>query len=476
MEAREDKNDLTVGSLPKKIILFVLPVIFTSLLQLVYSTADLLVARYFGDGALSMTAIADNSALINLIVNTFVAMSVGVNVVVADAKGAKDPERAGHAISSGLVFSLILGAVMGIAGCFLAKYFLILMHTPDTILPKATTYLSIYFAGIPFLLSYNFLTASLRGLGDSRSPLLILIACGAINVGGNFLCVYLFNNVWHIENGDVMGVAISTISCQAIEAIASVIVLFHKKKKDGYGLCKEDFAKPFAQLKPILKHGLPSGLEIFLFALSNVTIQAQANLLGDIAVTGGAASDNIEGYVFAALEAFAVAEVALAAQNYAASEYKRVKKSLGYCYLFIAVLGLTLAGLVILFRRPLINLYINSSGTEEEEKAISVGCARLALMGGTYWMCGFMDTGNGYLRGLHHPILPTVIALLCGCLFRVIYCTTLWRFVIFPMENLSDEVKIVLDYAAYPICWVMAMITHAIVIPRVSKKDLAERA
>lgn len=466
---RSDSLDLTKGNLFKKIVLFALPVVLTSLLQLVYNTADLLVVSNFGGGVPSMTAVGDNWSIINIVINTFVMIGVGVNVVVADAFGKKDDDLASKSIGSSVLLSFIIGIPLGLLGFFLSPALEAIMNTPSDILDMATLYLRVYMLGVPFLVLYNFLTSALRGLGDSKSPLLILLFCGLANVGMNFFFVYLFYNVFHITSGDILGVALATVLCEFFEALSTFIVLLRRKKKAEIGgISFKDIHLHKRESIAILKHGLPSGLECFIFGLSNAAIQAQANLLGTVVISADTASGNIEGYIFAALEAFITAEVAIVAQNYGAGDKQRVKKSFLYSLLIIVILAVSMGGVAIASARPLIGIYI--ADTAENAATMEIAINHLIMMCATYALCAFMDAGSGYLRGTKHAFAPTIAIFMTACVFRLSYVYFFYRPFIAPTD-LSLTAKDLILFGGYPACWTLSCLIYLVMVPIFMKKD-----
>jgi putative MATE family efflux protein len=449
-----DEVDLTSGNLFAKMLLFTFPVILSSLLQLLYSSADLLVVDYFGGGEFSMAAVGDNGSLISLIVNTFIGISVGANVIVASAKGAGDKEKASKALHSSLIVAAILGIFVACFGYRLAPYFLAAMHTPSQIIGLASVYLRIYFLGVPFILIFNFGSAILRAMGDSRRPLLALIGCGVLNVGLNLLFVIVFKK-------DVWGVAVATVISEGLEAFLTLYFLAHHKR--GFvSLERKKLSYDSEVGGEVLRHGIPAGLESLIFSISNVVIQAQANKYDAFAVSGNTASDNIEGYIFVILEAFAVAVSSIVSQNYGANKKENLRKSLLYSFLTITVLGLLLGGFAAIFRRQLIGLFIHSEGAGQAE-AMKVGTERLVLMGLSYWICAMMDVFSAYLRGIKHPIAPTVVTIICACAMRF-----LWVYAFY--ERIPSLHTLLWLYAAYPITWVIADLTYLAVIPHFTKK------
>jgi putative MATE family efflux protein len=452
--------DLTTGNLFKKMVIFTLPVILTSLIQLLYTSADLFVVAHWGGGNYSMAAVGDNGSLINLIVNTFVAVSVGANVVMARYRGAKDAEHAEKALDSAMVIALILGVVVSAFGYFMAHYFLEWMNTPSQIIDLAAVYLRIYFIGVPFLMIFNFGSAILRANGDSKRPLYALVLCGLINIGLNFLFVLAFHM-------DVDGVAWTTVISEALEAI--LVIVFLTDKKYGFVRLHLSNFRPYKkETGEILRNGLPAGAESLIFSISNVLIQAVANTYDASAIAGNTASDNLEGYIFCVLEAFAVAVSSVAAQNYGANNKENLRKTLVYSFLSIGVLGLTLGGLAAIFRRQLIGIFLvdNGDASFNYDEAMMVGTNRLMLMGLTYILCAFMDVFSGYLRGLGHWLAPTLVTFLCACLVRIVYVFALYN-------NIPAMQTLTWLYAAYPFTWTLADLTYLFLVPPLQKEAYA---
>lgn len=462
LEIWKGEVDLTTGNLFWKIILFALPVMISSLLQLLYSTADLFVVSVYGGGTYPMAGVGNNGSLINLMVNTFVAVSVGANVVVARYKGERDKDGALKALNAGMVIAVILGFVVGLGGYFLADNVLIAMGTKTEILPYAAAYLKIYFLGMPFLMIFNFGSAILRALGDSKRPLVALFICGLLNIGLNFLFVVGFQ--MNTGTLGVAAVAWTTVISEALEALLTMVFLLDKH----YGFVRmslRHFVLDFKSLREVLREGIPAGVEALIFSISNVAIQAAANkFLTPSAIAGNTASDNLEGYVFCVLEAFAVAVSSVAAQNFGANKKENVRKTLLYSFSIIAILGFILGGIVLLWRGPLIGILIKDSSSDGfvYSEAYETGTSRLLLMGLTYIFCAMMDAYSGYFRGLGHWLAPTIVTFVCACLFRLFY--------VFLVDRVPAMQNVLWLYAAYPFCWVLANVIYTAILPSFQKK------
>lgn len=466
LEIWKGEVDLTSGNLFWKIIFFALPVMISSLFQLLYTTADLFVVSNFGGGTYPMAGVGNNGSLINLMVNTFVAVSVGANVVVARYKGEQNKESAIKAMNAGMLIAVFLGLLVGVGGYFFAETVLVAMGTKPEILPYAVAYLKIYFIGLPFLMVFNFGSAILRALGDSKRPLIALFICGLINIGLNFLFVLGFK----MNSGtlSVEAVAWTTVISEALEAALTMAFLLDKH----YGFVRMSlrrFALDGKSLLEVLRNGVPAGVETLIFSISNVVIQAAANkYLTPSAVAGSTASDNLEGYIFCVLEAFAVALASVSAQNLGANKKENLRKTLLYSFSIITVLGLLLGGIAAIWRRPLIGILIKDSPSNNfvYQEALDTGASRLFMMGLTYVFCAMMDGYSGYLRGLGHWLAPTIVTFVCACLFRLFYVFVL-------VDRIPAMQNVLWLYAAYPFCWVLAALIYTAILPSFQKKAYA---
>jgi putative MATE family efflux protein len=475
-----DEVDLTSGNLFTKMLLFTVPILLLALFQLLYSSMDQIVVTNFGDGAKSFDAIASNNSLINLLIGLFVGVSVGANVVVAKAKGEKDAAKAHRAIESAMILSVIFGVVVGLGGYFLSRDFLVWMQTPASYLDEAVTYLQLYFIGMPFLMIFNFGAACLRAMGDSKRPLYALLSCGVLNVLLNFLFVLGFN----MKHGgwDVFAVGLTTVFSQALEAF--LIVIFLCKKKGFAYLSFKDLKLYPEETKQILIHGIPAGLQSFVFSISNVVIQSSVNgfqegeITSEIAVAGNAASIQIEGYIWIVMNSFSTAVVAIVAQNLGAGKKENIVKALWMSLLCSTVLGLALGGLSVLLYQPLLGIFLTPGGfktdsnTLEEANrdyslAMEVGRQRLLLVGLTYFLDGWMDNTSGFCRGLGHPNTPTIITFLAVTVFRLVFIFTAWTSV--PFFHTLPWL-----WSSWPISWVLAVSAYYCFVPSYIKKAFQE--
>lgn len=457
--------DLTTGNLFLKIPMFVLPLMMTTIFQLLYTTIDLWCVSSYGDGAISMSAIGSNSALINLIITVLVSLATGANVCISMAKGANDRIRANKILHTALIVAIVGGIIVSIFGFFMAPVFLKLMGTPASIIGKATTYLKIYFLGVPMLMIYNFGSQMLRALGDSKRPLYILIISGIFNVAFDLLFVCIFKM-------DVMGVAIATVISQAVSAVLTIG--WFVVNKNGFVRFKlAEFKVNKKELIEILKIGIPAGLQGLAFCIPNVLIQSSLYTINDYyidgilisqdeIVAGASASSQIEGYIFAMLDAFAVGLVSFTGQNFGAKKKTNMRKCYWYSVIWMMIFWLVCLILVVLIPEGLLSIFIKKSEGIVISSAIAAGKQRLFIMGFTYFLDGLMDINSDYLRGMKVSTPPAIITML-GCSgTRILFLLTLFKTTQFH--------TIFWLYAAFPISWILVNLVYIPVVLVSEKK------
>ena len=354
MAQMSQAGDLTRGPMLKKIILFSLPLAASSFLQLLFNAADVVVVgRFVGSAALA--AVGSNGALINLLVNLFVGLALGANVVAARCYGAKDDQGVHEAVQTAVTLSLVGGVLMAFVGFFAAHGLLELMSSPEDVIDLATLYLKIYFIGMPMTMLYNFNASLLRAVGDTRRPLYCLAVSGVINVVLNLLFVIVFQM-------SVAGVALATILSQTVSAIMVTVLLVKEEGAMHLDLRHLGFHKK--ALLQIIQIGLPAGLQSTVFSLSNVVIQSAINSFGSTVVAGNSAASNLEGFIYTGMNAFAQAAVTFTSQNMGAHDLNRVNRgvntalSIGVVYSIASFLILRVAD------KPLIGLFLESDQTE----------------------------------------------------------------------------------------------------------------
>lgn len=431
--------NMTTGSIAKKSLLFAFPVLLSGWLQLLYSAADLITCGNFGSKN-SVGAISATTSLISLIVSLFLGFSVGANVLIAQAYGEKDKEKAERIIGATYLIGILSSILLLVIGVTCSKYFLLAMGTPSDIIDLSNVYMTIYFIGIPFIIIYNFGAALLRGMGDTLRPFLYLFFSGLINVGLNFLFVITFKL-------DVAGVALTTLISQGISAFLVTFTLVRSKNSFASLQWKKiRFYK--VEMIHILRIGLPAGIQSALFSLSNVVLQSSINSFGSAAVSGTGAESSIESFLSTGVDAFAQTAVAFVGANYGAKNKKRILTSTFYTSLYGFLFSL-LGGLFVYFLgEPLLRIYIS------DPEAISYGLEKIKIIGATYTIYGLLCTISSAVRGLGYSITPMIISLVGICVLRILYIYTL-----FPLDPFHTIFGL---YLSYPLSWEITLIAHFI--------------
>ncbi len=436
VNSTKNEMDLTSGNLFKKIFIFSLPIILSGLLQLLYNATDLVVCGKFGSEN-SVGAISATNALINLIIQLFMGLSVGANVLMARCFGANLQEKGQRIVYTAMIMSAVLGVFLGVFGALCSGYFLVWMQTSDTIIGLSTLYLRIYFCGVPFSLIYNFGASLLRAVGDTRRPFYFLAISGVFNVLFNLLFVIVFKM-------DVAGVALGTVLSQAISAGCVIVCLVKNKGFFHFSFKEIRFYK--REALEIARVGLPAGLQGAIFSLSNVLIQSSVNSLGDPTVNGNGASGSIEGFVYVTMNSIAQACIAFVSANLGAGKWQNIKKSVTYSCIYVCIFGVSVGVIATLLGKPLLSIYL------DEVEAIEAGYSRLTVICLTYFLCGLMDVMAYAVRGIGYSVLPTIVSLCGACGLRV-----LWIFTIFKLDAMHSLQGLAISY---PISWIITFAVH----------------
>lgn len=447
----QQNRNMLEGPLFPNIIRYTVPIILTSLLQLLFNAADLVVVGRFC-GSVSVAAVGATGAITNLMINFFIGLSVGVGVAVAHGLGSRE-ERVVHCtVHTALPTALISGAFLTVFGIAFSETFLKLMGTPDSVLPLSAVYMRIIFGGITFNMVYNFCASILRAAGDTKSPLIFLMFAGTLNVILNVIFVTQFHM-------NVAGVALATIISQGLSAVLVVIALMRRTDSCRLQLNKMRFYKP--QLEKIIRIGLPAGIQSSLFSISNVLIQSSVNSFGDVFMSGNAAAGNIEGFVYVCLNAFQQTAVNFAGQNAGARQYRRVYKTLWMCLGCVTVVGLVLGTLAYSLGPTLLSIYITDS-----PEAISYGLIRLGFICLPYFLCGLMDVTTGALRGMGASFVPMLISILGVCGMRIG-----WIFTIFQIPKFHTPQCL---YFSYTVSWTVTFLFQLAAFLIVFRKQAKE--
>ncbi len=437
--------DMTSGSLLGKIILFTIPLMLSGILQLLFNAADVVVVGQWA-GTESLAAVSSNGPLVSLVVNLFIGLSVGANVVVARAIGAKNLEKSEKTVHTAILLSLMGGVFVAVFGWFVSPYLLKLMKVDPDVIAKSTLYVRIYFLGAPVLLLYNFGAAILRAKGDTKRPLIFLIVSGFINVGLNLLFVIVF----HL---DVAGVALATIIAQAFSAIAVTLCLIREKDYCRLRIKRLRITKEILEIARI---GLPAGIYSTFFSIANMTIQSAVNEFGKVVMAGSATASNLEGFVYTSMNAVYNAAITFTGQNYGAKKYKRIGRVVLCCLGTVTIVGLAIGGIMAIFAPFFARLY------SPEADVIAVAVEKMRLIMPVYFLCGIMEVFVGAMRGMGYSVIPMAVTFFGACVLRVV-----WVFTVFAKFH-----RLMILYISYPISWIITLIADGLIFVIVYKRLL----
>ena len=451
------KIDMLSGPLAWPLITYAVPIMLTSVLQLLFNAADLVVVGAYC-GSFSVAAVGATGAITNLIVNLFIGLSVGTGVAVAHGIGSREWDQVRNTVHTAVPMALVSGLFLTVLGVGLSRRILRAMGTPEEVLGLAATYMEIYFLGITAHMLYNFCASMVRAAGDTKSPLVILTAAGVVNVVLNILFVrYLGRNV--------DGVALATVLSETGAAIAIVILMVRRTDGCRLDLRKLRFHKE--PLKKMLRIGIPAGIQSCMFSLSNVLLQSAVNGFGAVAVSGNAAVANLEGFMYVIENSFHQTAVNFVGQNCGALQFRRVKKVTGLCMVYAAVAGILFGGLMCLFGPQLLSLYITDS-----PEAIAIGISRMFVDVAPYFLFGLQDVVTGALRGIGASFVSMILTVLGICGIRV-----LWIYTVFQIPRFHSQTML---YISYPLSWIVTLVIQltafAVIFRRMQRRCPPENA
>ena len=443
---RTNQIDMTEGPIFGKLLKFSIPLIASSVLQLFFNAADVVVVgRFAGDN--SLAAVGSTGSLVNLLINLFMGLSVGTNVVVANYFGAKKKNELTDTIHTAILVSVISGLILTVVGVIGAKPILTFMQSPEEVLNLAAIYLRIYFGGITATMVYNFGSAILRAKGDTKRPLYILFGAGILN--------FILNLVFVIPlKMDVAGVGLATVISQILAAILVIILLI--KEPDDFHLNLRKLKINRMIFIQIVKIGLPAGFQGIMFSFSNVIIQSSVNTFGAIIIAGNSAAINLESFIYTAMNGFSQGSLTFCSQNLGAGKKDRISKVVWISQASIIVIGGVLGALFLLFGRQLLGIF------SKNPEVIDAGMIRLWIIFTTYFLCGMMDGMANSIRGIGHSLMPVISSLLGACIFRII-----WLFTIFLIPQFHTPQTI---FISYPISWILTFIANVIWYNKYMKK------
>ncbi len=436
--------DMCSGPLLGKILVYAIPLMLSGILQLLFNAADVIVVGRFA-GHESLAAVGSTSALINLLINVFIGLSIGANVLVAQYFGAGKEKEVQDTVHTAITISLICGLALVFLGIFAAGPLLKIMGTPDDVLEKAILYMRVYFTGMPVLMLYNFGAAILRAVGDTKRPLYFLIAAGVVNVILNLGFVILLHM-------GVAGVALATVLSQCISAVLVCRCLM--KSDSAYRLDLSRLGVRWRTLKRIAQIGLPAGFQGAVFSVSNVLIQSSINAFDSVAMAGSTASANLEGFVYNAMNAVHQTNLSFTSQNLGGGKFERINRILLLCLGVVTVVGVVMGGGFVLLGPQLLRIY------SSDPEVIRFGMVRLTIICGMYFICGWMDVLVGSLRGLGSSVIPMFVSLAGACGLRIV-----WIFTVFQWHHSLNVL-----YLSYPVTWVVTAAAHLMCFMMIRRK------
>ncbi len=464
---RAHSIDMTTGPLLGKILLFLLPLIATNLLQMLYNAADVVVVGLSSNPD-AVGAVGSTSAFLHLILNVFIGFSTGADVVVARYIGAKDRENTSRAVHTSICMGVLFGVLGGAVGILLSRPILGAMGYEGNLLTYGLRYCYIYFACLPFLALTNFLCAILRAKGDTKTPLFVLAGTGLLNVLLNLFFVL-------VVGLSVEGVAIAT----AIANVTSSVLLWRALTVDD-GICSVSFSKlrmTRAHFGEIARIGFPSGVQNAFFSISNMLIQSSilqinnsvspANAAYAPVIKGDSAANSIESFVFSALNAITVAGSAFTGQNVGIHDYRRVRRVLIDVALIAVAIAAVMEGAILLFREPLFSLYSVTTADDALSKiAFETAITRAWFKWPAFVAFAMMNAAAGVLRGLGKAFTSATISLIGTCAFRV-----LWIYTAFQSFGTLKTI-----YISYPISWILTgAVFWVVVLIQLHRKEAASK-
>lgn len=448
MEAVQKKNkyeiDMCNGTIMDKLVSFALPLMVSSILQLLFNAVDIIVVGRF-TGSQALAAVGSTTALINMFVNLFIGVSLGANVLSARFYAAGKEREMSETVHTAMTFALISGIVMVFVGLFCARGALELMDTPADVIDQAALYMKIYFCGMPFFMLYNYGAAILRAVGDTKRPLLFLIISGAVNAALNLFLVIVFSM-------GVAGVAIATVFSQIISCVLVLGCLFSTDSCYRLQITKLGIKREY--LVQIFQVGVPAGIQSVVINFSNVLLQSSVNSFGSIAMAGYTAANNIFGFLFVSVNSITQACMSFTSQNYGAGKKKRMDRVLVDCMILSVIVALTLGGGANLFGPQLLRIYTT------EADVIACGTEILLYTTLTYFLCGIMDLIPGALRGMGHSAVPMILSIIGTVGTRIF-----WIYGVFPMHR-----SLMVLFLSYPASWTVTILLQAVCFYFVRKK------
>jgi putative MATE family efflux protein len=426
--------DMLNGSIADKIVKFALPLAITGLLQQFFNAMDVaVVGKYAVDSENAMAAVGCNAPVVGLMVNLFVGISLGANVVISRFIGQQNEKGIRSAVHTSILVSLICGVFMTLIGTYFSEDLLMLLKVPENVLPMALKYIRIYLLGMPVILLYNFEAAIFRSNGDTKSPLICLSIAGITNICLNLLFVRGFHMA-------AEGVAIATV----VSNLISSLLLFFKLifSKTVISISFKEFKIDSKILLTILKIGVPAGVQGMVFSISNLCVQSAINELGSDIMAASSAAFNIEIFAYYIINAYGQACTTFIGQNYGAGKMDRCKKVIRADLLQSIGVTIVMTAVILLAARPLVRLFTNNPAIIEPARE------RIFFIVGFELVNVFMEIYSGAMRGFGFSLSPAIITLIGVCGIRIY-----WVFEYFPAHKNFTSLLM-----CYPISWILTAI------------------
>lgn len=444
--------DMVNGSIWNKLPLFALPVAATGMLEQLFNASDIAIVGNFAAEAernIAVAAVGANTSVIGLVLNLFIGISLGANVVIANAIGGNDKNAVKKAVHTSIFLSLVGGIIIALLGEIFAVKLLGSLNVPVDVLPSAALYLKIYMLGMPVILLYNFEAAIFRSIGETKTPLIALAISGVLNIILNLFFVIVLDM-------SVEGVAIATVISNAVSSIILLRLLMKSDQCIKVELKELKIDK--ATLKKILKIGLPAGIQSALFSVSNIIIQSAVNTLGTVVMAASSAAFNVEIFAYYVFNSFSQACTTFVGQNYGAGKIERCKKTLYLSLIEDAIATVSAILLVLFSGKFLLSLF------SSDPKVIEIGYMRLIIIFIAYGFSMLYEVMSGYMRGFGFSLIPAIITMIGVCGTRIT-----WIYTVFPKNRTFETIMI-----SYPISLAVTalFIFIALIIYRPSKRVL----
>lgn len=448
-ELKKQKLDMLNGSIWNKLPVFALPIAATGILEQLFNASDIAIVGNFAqtDKTAAVAAVGANSPIIGLILNLFIGIALGANVVIANAVGRDDKQTVQKAVHTSMVVSVIGGVLVAIIGELIAEPLLTVLNVPDDVLELALLYLRIYFLGMPVILLYNFEAAIFRSIGETKMPLIALTLSGILNVLLNlFFVIVLKMSVNGVATATVLANVVSAgiLYVKLVKSDKYIKVEFKKLRIDG---------KVFAKIMQI---GLPAGIQSAVFAVANIVIQGAINSLGTVVIAASSAAFNIEIIAYNVMNSFSQACTTFVGQNFGANKIDRCKKTLFLCLIEDAIASGTAILIVLITGKFLLSIFNNNP------EVIEIGYTRLVIIFIAYIFSMLYEVMSGYLRGFGFSLVPAILTTVGVCVLRIIWINT-----VFPANRTFVTIM-----TAYPVslATTAVLIFIALIIYRPSKR------